>query len=200
MVWPGGIGTPLHLVGRARDLVTPSTGEPIVVAKAEMLVTVGAERTLESIETTPQRRGIEKLVGVRGGSYLRSAIDEALPGEREASPRRLSLSLRRHRRHQSHRRVRGSRWQPDLAAGWRGAHRNFGCARRWSLLGLRPGGWAQTARNRKSRGTHAAGGVISEPKDPGLARLPRAAARCMRRHRRGCSPTATPSPRRRAPR
>ncbi len=85
MVWPGGNGSTLHLVGRARDLVTPSTGDPIVVGSAEMLVTVGAERTIESIDSVPHRPGIVGLVGVQGGSYLRGAIDEALPGEREAA-------------------------------------------------------------------------------------------------------------------
>src|SRR4029079_2609342 len=31
MQWPGGLGTPLHLVGRSRDLLTPATpdGAPV---------------------------------------------------------------------------------------------------------------------------------------------------------------------------
>ena len=35
MVWPDGYGTPLHLVGRARDLVTTPTGGAVVVDTAE---------------------------------------------------------------------------------------------------------------------------------------------------------------------
>ena len=75
MVWPGGVGTPMHLVGRARDLVTPAEGAPVVVGEAEMLVTIGANRTVESVETVPHRDGIHQLVGTRGGSYLRNAIE-----------------------------------------------------------------------------------------------------------------------------
>ena len=40
MVWPGGFGTSVHLVGRARDLVTTGAGEAVVVAEAEMLAVV----------------------------------------------------------------------------------------------------------------------------------------------------------------
>ena len=70
--------------GRA-DLVTTAEGEPVVVGEAEMLVTIGANRTVESVETVPHRDGIDQLVGTQGGSYLRSAIETALPGEREAA-------------------------------------------------------------------------------------------------------------------
>ena len=31
MSWPDGLGTDLHLKGRARDLLTPADGEPAVV-------------------------------------------------------------------------------------------------------------------------------------------------------------------------
>jgi hypothetical protein len=31
MVWPGGVGTDLNLVGRARDLVTTRAGDAVVV-------------------------------------------------------------------------------------------------------------------------------------------------------------------------
>lgn len=72
MVWPGGIGTPLHLVGRARDLVTTAEREPVVVGEAEIVVTIGANRTVESVDTVPHRDGIHQLVGTQGGSYLRS--------------------------------------------------------------------------------------------------------------------------------
>ena len=39
--------------------------------------------TIEAITVTPERPGIERLVGAQGGSNLRAAIDEAVPGERE---------------------------------------------------------------------------------------------------------------------
>jgi hypothetical protein len=188
MVWPGGIGTPLHLVGRARDLVTTSTGDPVVVAAAEMLVTVGAERTIEAIATVPHRPGTESLVGVRGGSYLRSAIDDALPGEREAgTPLHLLLddiagtSL-----------IAGfvwSRWQPEALRNMnRPIPAEFGMRKgRIICSGLRPGGWAQTARETGGEQAHAVrlAGDISERDDP-LAwhEFPERPEVCMRRHRR----------------
>ncbi len=85
MTWPDGVGAPLHLVGRARDLLTTASGEPVVLGDAEMHATIGEARRVASIETVPDRPGIEGLVGTQGGSYLRSAIDEVLPGEREAA-------------------------------------------------------------------------------------------------------------------
>ena len=85
MVWPGGFGTPLHLVGRARDLLTPLAGEPHILAEAAMRVGMAQYRTVTSIEVTPHREGIAGLLGAVGGSELRRAIDRALPGEREAA-------------------------------------------------------------------------------------------------------------------
>lgn len=187
MVWPGGIGTPLHLVGRARDLLTSSTGAAVVAAEAEMLVTVGPERTIESIATVPHRPRIEKLVGVRGGSYLRSAIDEAVPGERKAAtPLHLLLddvagtSL-----------IAGfawSRWQPELRRNMARGAANFGVRKgRIICSGLRPGGWAQTARETDQEQAHAIrrAGDISAPDDPvAWHEFPERPPVCMRRHRR----------------
>ena len=42
--------------------MTAAEGEPVVVGAAEMLVTVGANRTVESVETVPHRDGIHQLV------------------------------------------------------------------------------------------------------------------------------------------
>ena len=187
MVWPGGFGTPLNLVGRARDLLTPLVGEPVVIGEAEMLVAIGAERTIEAIETVPTRPGVEALVGTRGGSYLRGAIEKALPGEREAAtPLHLLLddvagtSL-----------IAGfawSRWQPEIRSNMRRLPPEFGMRKgRIICSGLRPGGWAQTARERAEDQAHATrfAGDISSPGDP-LAwhELPERPEVCMRRHRR----------------
>jgi hypothetical protein len=190
MVWPDGLGTPLHLVGRARDLATPRIGEPVVVGAAEMHVTVGAERTITSIETLPDRPGIEALVGTQGGSYLRGAIDKSLPGEREAAtPLHLLLddiagtSL-----------VAGFAWSrwPEARLNLNRAVRNAGAQfgmRKGRVIcsGLRPGGWAQTARETGGDQAHAirVAGDISTPDDPwGWHELPERPPVCMRRHRR----------------
>ena len=134
---------------RARaDLVTTAEGAPVVVGEAEMLVTIGANRTVESVETVPHRDGIDQLVGTQGGSYLRSAIETALPGEREAAtPLHLLLDD-----------VAGtsliggfawSRWTPEARAAMnRPMPAEFGLRKgRIICSGLRPGGSAQTARD-----------------------------------------------------
>ena len=85
MTWPGGYGTQLRLDGRARDAVTvdPSVA-PVVTGEATTSVGIGFNRTIEDIVADPDREGVHALVGCRGGGYLRGALDERLPGEREA--------------------------------------------------------------------------------------------------------------------
>jgi len=149
MVWPGGFGTPLHLVGRARDLLTPLAGEPRILAEAEMRVGMAQYRTVSSIEVTPHRAGIAGLLGAVGGSELRSAIDRALPGEREAAtPLHLLLddvagaSL-----------ISGFAWsraRPELREALRREVATQGgpiaSMRKGKVIcsGLRPNGWADT--------------------------------------------------------
>ncbi|HEY2331174.1 MAG TPA: DUF2889 domain-containing protein [Acidimicrobiales bacterium] len=85
IVWPDGWGTPMEQRGRCRDLLTPTEGEPIVLAEAGMRARVGDGRTVEEIEAWPVTRGdVSGLVGSQGGAKFRSAIDAVLPGEREA--------------------------------------------------------------------------------------------------------------------
>ena len=187
MQWPGGLGTPLHLVGRSRDLATTATGEPVVLDQAELWVEIGDNRTIAAIECVPERPGIGTLVGAQGGSYLRSAIDEAVPGERErATPLHVLLddvagtSL-----------IAGfawSRWHPDYAARMRQARGTMGLRKgRVICSGLRPGGWAQTAKESGHEQDHAIqpAGDISTPDDPwGWHEWPERPAVSMRRHRR----------------
>ena len=89
MTWSDS-GKPLnmkqHLHGRARDVRVPgnASDEPVLLGEAEVDATATFDRVIESIAVTPKREGIEGLVGAKGGSQLRGAIDEVLPGERAA--------------------------------------------------------------------------------------------------------------------
>jgi hypothetical protein len=85
MVYPGGPGTPLELHGSSRDLLTHLDGTAEVLAEAGMRVTVGDNRTVAAIEAWPAAPTVSELVGARGGGAFRSAIDAALPGERQAA-------------------------------------------------------------------------------------------------------------------
>ena len=83
MTWPGGLGTDLHLTGRARDLLTTLDGEAIAVSTSDLRVVTGRERDIKSIEADPSPAGLERLVGCRAGKNLRSAIARELPDEAE---------------------------------------------------------------------------------------------------------------------
>lgn len=92
MHWPGGRGSQLRLDGRARDLLTPTSGEPVVLREDEMSAGVSLERTIEDISATPTRRALGRLVGAQAGGGLRRTIDEVLPDERtEGTPLHLLL-------------------------------------------------------------------------------------------------------------
>jgi len=84
MHWPGGLGTDLHLQGRARDLLTPATGEPTVLGHSELSVVTGRQRDIKSITAQPRVPGLDGLVGCSAGANLRVAIAEALPDEVES--------------------------------------------------------------------------------------------------------------------
>ena len=75
----------LHIEGHGRDVYTHAQGSaPEVLALDGLQATMSHSRTIESIETTPARSSSAQLVGERGGGYLRQALNEALPAEREA--------------------------------------------------------------------------------------------------------------------
>ncbi len=189
MTWPDGIDQPLHLEGRARDLLTTTAGEPVVLGAAALHATIGAERRVASIETVPARPGIEGLVGTQGGSYLRSAIDEVLPGEREAAtPLYLLLddiagtSL-----------IAGFVWtrRPEFRAAMRRDPvrvGEFGVRKgRVICSGLRPGGTAQLAivdGNGLGHNLRFAGAIANAEDPLAWHEFPERPEVCMRRHRR----------------
>src|SRR5580698_736288 len=84
MSWPGGLGTELHLNGRARDLLTPVAGEPVVLAATPLDAVTGQTHDIQRIEAEPAVKELEQLVGRRARGNLRKAIAEELPQEVEA--------------------------------------------------------------------------------------------------------------------
>lgn len=85
MTWPEGYGMPMQFRGHARDIYTPAGGgAPVVVAEDRLQAVVAQDRTILEIGSLPMRTDITNLVGQRGGGYLRTALDEALPAERDA--------------------------------------------------------------------------------------------------------------------
>ncbi len=83
MFWPDGLGTDLHLKGRARDLLTPAGGQPEVIRTSYLHAITGRERDIRSIRAQPHIADLDRLVGYRAGANLRSAIAKELPYEVE---------------------------------------------------------------------------------------------------------------------
>lgn len=88
MTWPEGRGKSMHFHGVARDIFTPpGGGRPELICQDEMMAGIAPDRTIENIEAIPPRDNISGLVGMRGGGYLRQALNEVLPDEqRKGSP------------------------------------------------------------------------------------------------------------------
>jgi len=77
---------------RARDLVTPQAGGPVVAAEDWYQARVQADRTIAAIEAGPDRPRVARLAGQRGGGKLRGVLAEVVPEEREgATPLYLVL-------------------------------------------------------------------------------------------------------------
>ena len=123
--WPNGRAQNMLLVGRARDIVTPSSAGPPTICREDALeAALRPDRTIVAIEATPARPALARLVGERGGGGLRQALELVVPEERrDATPLYLILddisgvSL-----------VAGwawSQWDPDWLANGRAALKDF---------------------------------------------------------------------------
>lgn len=191
MIWPDGFGTPLELRGRARDLLTPAQGEPVILAEAGMVVRIGEARTVTAIEAWPAAASLERLVGARGGSAFRSAIDDALPGERQAATPLYFLlddiagaSL-----------IAGFAWsrsrpewgQPRSAAAMPARIEPIGMRKgRLICSGLRPNGYHQLAREQGNPSPHFVrlAGNLASPDPWAWHEIEAPADVCLRRRRR----------------
>ncbi len=79
-IWPDGAGTPMHLQGRSRDLLTPGDGsKPIVLIEDSLQAVVAPDRTTTALSSMPARVDLQPLVGVKGGA--RARVVQLLPGE-----------------------------------------------------------------------------------------------------------------------
>jgi Protein of unknown function (DUF2889) len=84
MTWPGGLGTDLHVIGRARDLRTPRHGEPEVLDAHDLVAVTDRTRCIVRIAADPPVADLERLVGSRAGGNLRRAIADQLPEQAAA--------------------------------------------------------------------------------------------------------------------
>ncbi len=79
VTWPDGMTGQRRFDGFARDVVRLPDGSDAVHAEARVEATVDFDRTITAITAEPSPRGIEKLVGERGGGHLRGVLRERLP-------------------------------------------------------------------------------------------------------------------------
>jgi hypothetical protein len=90
--WLEGRAGPMRMDARARDLMTPHSGAPVVLAEDAFVAWLKSDRTITAIEASPARPALSKLIGARGGGGLRQALEEAVPDERSnATPLYLIL-------------------------------------------------------------------------------------------------------------
>ena len=83
VTWPEGRAPGMRLLGRARDVVTPRSGEGLRTLAEDMFdARLTTDRTIQSIKADPPRAGLEALVGERAGGGLRQALARAAPEER----------------------------------------------------------------------------------------------------------------------
>ena len=82
VTWPNGAQETAYFHGVARDIFTPADGgAPDTISTDELFADVAQDRTIKAIRCEPPRQEITGLVGVRGGGYLRGALNETLPAE-----------------------------------------------------------------------------------------------------------------------
>lgn len=82
MTWPEGRGHTMAFAGTGRDIFTGADGRSITLLRLDrMQAKIAADRTILAISTEPPRPAVSGLVGVKGGGYLRTALNETLPGE-----------------------------------------------------------------------------------------------------------------------
>lgn len=86
VIWPDGYGKPMAFSGRARDIYTPTTAADQIeeLALDEFAAEVSPDRRVLAIQTHPPRPEVQALVETQGGGHFRSALNTALPAERDA--------------------------------------------------------------------------------------------------------------------
>jgi Protein of unknown function (DUF2889) len=82
---PDGFGGELVVVARARDLRTDSESEATVIGEMEIVAHFdGRNRRVLSISSSPEREGLDQLVGLHVGPGFRAQVNKIFPGEQEA--------------------------------------------------------------------------------------------------------------------
>ncbi len=83
--WPEGFGQPWNMIGRARDQLTPTEGEPVVMASGGFEIMTSPNREILSIAVQPDHPRAPELVGIRAGGASRQAIASIL-GDIKGTP------------------------------------------------------------------------------------------------------------------
>lgn len=83
--WPDGFGQPWVMTGRARDLLTPFAGEPVVLDSGAFRIRTSPAREIMEIEVAPLHARAQEMVGVRAGGASRQALAATL-GDLRGTP------------------------------------------------------------------------------------------------------------------
>ncbi|MBV9994066.1 MAG: DUF2889 domain-containing protein [Caulobacteraceae bacterium] len=83
--WPEGMGKPMRMRGRARDLFTSPGGAAQVLAEDSMDILSTPARQIETISTSRRNDDAQQFVGARGGGHLRGEITRLMPDEQSGT-------------------------------------------------------------------------------------------------------------------
>lgn len=88
MTWADGLGTPLTLSGRGRDLATGADSEPTLLAEERLVVHISPERRIEQLllaeDAEAELYEIAELAGIGAMGGFRAIVAERVPDLMEA--------------------------------------------------------------------------------------------------------------------
>lgn len=76
--WPDGFGEAWIMTGRARDLLTPFTGDAVEIASGDIRIRTSPIREILELSATPGHPRLQEMVGVRAGGASRQALAATL--------------------------------------------------------------------------------------------------------------------------
>jgi len=82
--WPDGRSGAGRFHGRARDALTLQPDQAMLTIADATVDLTAAQREIVGISASPEPKRLQELVGVRAGNYLRAALEDLFPGEKDA--------------------------------------------------------------------------------------------------------------------
>ncbi len=82
--WPDGLGQPMLMIGRARDIRSGGDGAIAQLGEAQLRILATQMREIMEISTVPAHPHTSQLVGVRAGGQSRAVLGDLMADEKTA--------------------------------------------------------------------------------------------------------------------